>query len=125
MVWRRSAPTGEFGAAFTQIDDRDRDLLEAIVVKNLPRAASSGIDTGSGDVALGGAMKRSGFAGRSVLNLVTTRAPRCSRPPVDYQWHLAALTNDAEAAAADAAASRCGLNLGGGEAPKARRRERA
>ena len=35
VVWVRLAPASEIGVAFTSIDDRDRDLLEAVVVKHL------------------------------------------------------------------------------------------
>jgi len=35
VVWVRHTPASEIGVAFTNIDDRDRDLLEAIVVKHL------------------------------------------------------------------------------------------
>jgi hypothetical protein len=35
VVWRNPAPSGEVGASFTQIDERDRDLLEATVIQRL------------------------------------------------------------------------------------------
>ncbi|HTO99680.1 MAG TPA: PilZ domain-containing protein [Myxococcales bacterium] len=35
VVWRRPPPSGEVGAVFTEIDERDRDLLEATVIERL------------------------------------------------------------------------------------------
>jgi PilZ domain-containing protein len=35
VVWRKPPPAGEIGAVFTQIEDRDRDLLEATVMQRL------------------------------------------------------------------------------------------
>ncbi len=35
VVWRKTAPSEEIGVMFTQIDDRDRDLLEATIIEQV------------------------------------------------------------------------------------------
>ena len=35
VVWRKPPPAGEIGVMFTHIDDRDRDLLEAMIVEQV------------------------------------------------------------------------------------------
>lgn len=42
VVWLRQGPAAELGALFTRIDERDRDLLEALVVQRLSRIQQSG-----------------------------------------------------------------------------------
>lgn len=35
VVWRHQSPAGALGVAFTEIDERDRDMLEATVIQQL------------------------------------------------------------------------------------------